>query len=89
MPRLDQRVESLEQTYPPPRERMVIRIVPMMRPGRMFVPSTYSLPGGKVVTRGANESQLTFEARVSASALAATPGVAMVFSVEGDELPEA
>lgn len=89
MPRLDQRVESLEQTYPPPRERMVIRIVPMMRPGRMFVPSTYSLPGGKVVTRGADESQLDFEARVSATALAATQGVPMVFSVEGVEVSAA
>lgn len=85
MPRLDQRVECLEKVYATPRERMVIRIVPMTRAGRAFVTSAYSLPGSSVITRGADESQANFEARVSASALAATQGVPMVFSVEGVE----
>ena len=89
MPNLDRRIDALEETYAPPRERIVIRIVPMTRPGRVFVPSAYTLPGGMTATRGANESQAAFEARVSASALAATAGVPMVFCVDGLEVSAA
>jgi hypothetical protein len=89
MPNLDRRIEALEETFAPPRERIVIRIVPMTRPGRMFVPSAYSLPGGRVVTRGADEPQAAFEARVSAAALAATAGVPMVSCIDGAEVSAA
>lgn len=89
MRNLDRRIDALEETYVPPRERIVIRIVPMTRPGRVFVPSAYTLPGGMTATRGANEPQAAFEARVSAAALAATAGVPMVSCIDGAEVPEA
>jgi hypothetical protein len=85
MPRLDRRIDALEDIYVPPRERFVIRIVPMMRPGRVFVPSAYSLHGGRTITRSATETQGSFEARVTAEALAFTSGVPMVLSVDGIE----
>lgn len=89
MPRLDRRLESLEERLPRPRGPIVIQILPMMRPGRVFVPSAFSLRSGDIVTRGPNESQASFEARVSAAALASSSPAAMVFSADGDELPEA
>jgi hypothetical protein len=89
MPRLDRRIDALEDIYVPPRERFVIRIVPMTRPGRVFVPSAYSLPGGRTITRGATETQDSFEARVTAEALASTSGLPMIFCVDGAEVSAA
>jgi hypothetical protein len=89
MPRLDRRIDVLEDIYVPSRERIVIRIVPMTLPGRVFVPSAYSLHGGRTIARGAAETQGSFEARVTAEALASASGVPMVFSVDGAEVSTA
>jgi hypothetical protein len=89
MPMLDRRIDALEDIYVHPRERIVIRIVPMTLPGRVFVPSAYSLRGGRTIASGAAETQGSFEARVTAEALTSTSGVPMIFSVDGTEVSAA
>ena len=87
MPRLDRRVDALEEIYTPPRDRFVIWVVPMTRAGHAFQVSAYHLPNGLTVVRAAAEAQAAFEARVTAEALAATSGLPIVFSINGDEVP--
>jgi hypothetical protein len=87
MPRLDRRVDALEEIYTPPRDRFVIRVVPMTWAGHAFQVSAYHLPNGLTVARNAAEAQATFEARVTAEAMAATSGLPIVFSINGDEVP--
>lgn len=83
---LDRRVQALEEAFQPPPERFVIAIVPMVRPGRAFVPCEYRLPDGTTVERGAEESVEAFETRANALALAATTGVPIIYAGRGEEV---